>query len=90
MGTVTTNLQKRVRFFILIYYLLTLVCVDSDFGRISPELHTVLQVGAMSMFIGAMYGGTVHSRESYLDFIKNNQATAFKSHLDAKVDTLCK
>ncbi|KAF2885657.1 hypothetical protein ILUMI_20508 [Ignelater luminosus] len=55
-----------------------------DFGRISPELHTVLQVGTMSMFIGAIYGGTIHSRESYLDFIKNNQATAFKSHLDAK------
>lgn len=44
-----------------------------------------MHVGAMSCFVGALYGGVVSSRGAYMDFIKNNQATAFNDHLHAKV-----
>lgn len=33
---------------------------------------------------GAIYGGVLGSRKSYMDFMERNQATAFESHLDAK------
>jgi len=56
-----------------------------EFGRIAPEVHTIIQVACMSSFIGAMYGGFMHSRDAYLDFMKNNQATVFRDHLEAKV-----
>lgn len=39
----------------------------------------------MGFLTGAVYGGFVQSRAAYLEFMENNQATAFKSHLDAKV-----
>ena len=56
---------------------------------------TVMHVGAMSLFVGALYGGVIHSRVAYMNFIKNNQATAFNDHLEAKVSVfgwliLCK
>ena len=35
--------------------------------------------------MGAIYGGIIQSRVAYVNFMENNQATAFKSHLDAKV-----
>lgn len=40
----------------------------------------------MSLFVGACYGGVLHSRGAYVDFIKNNQATVFHDHLEAKVN----
>lgn len=36
-------------------------------------------------FIGACMGGLVRSRDAYLYFIENNQATIFKSTFEAKV-----
>lgn len=39
----------------------------------------------MGFLTGAVYGGFIHSRLAYLNFMDNNQATAFKSHFDAKV-----
>ena len=48
-------------------------------------MNNVLQTGAMSMFVGAIYGGFIQSRVAYMDFIKNNQATSFQNHWDAKV-----
>lgn len=57
----------------------------SEFGAISPELNSVYQAGFMGFLIGAIYGGVIQSREGYLSFMENNEATAFKSHLDAKV-----
>lgn len=41
----------------------------------------------MSMFVGAMYGGFMGSKVAYLDFMKNNQATVFRDHLEAKVSS---
>ncbi|EFA10175.1 RPII140-upstream gene protein [Tribolium castaneum] len=55
-----------------------------DFGEVSKELLTVLHVGGMSLFVGGIYGGVVHSRVAYVNFMKNNQATAFTDHLEAK------
>ncbi|KAJ8920116.1 hypothetical protein NQ315_011772 [Exocentrus adspersus] len=55
-----------------------------EFGNVSKEMNSVLQVGALSMFIGAMYGGVINSRSAYLEFMRTHEATSFKSHLDAK------
>lgn len=38
--------------------------------------------------MGAIYGGIIQSRVAYVNFMENNQATAFKSHLDAKVSII--
>lgn len=55
-----------------------------EFGNLSPELNSSLQVGFLGLFIGAMFGGITQSRIAYLNFMENNQATAFKNHLEAK------
>ncbi|CAH1969568.1 unnamed protein product [Acanthoscelides obtectus] len=38
----------------------------------------------MSIFVGSIYGGVVNSRKAYVDFMKNNQATSFLDHFEAK------
>ncbi|KAJ8974028.1 hypothetical protein NQ317_001816 [Molorchus minor] len=55
-----------------------------EFDTMSSEAVSVMQVGALSMFIGALYGGVIHSRPAYMEFMRNNQATSFKNHLEAK------
>ncbi|XP_055851039.1 RPII140-upstream gene protein [Episyrphus balteatus] len=55
-----------------------------EFGTISPELNSVYQAGFCGFLFGAIYGGFINSRTAYEDFMNNNQASAFKSHLDAK------
>jgi hypothetical protein len=58
----------------------------SEFGSVSSELNSIYQSGFLGAFAGAVYGGFLHSRNAYFNFIDKNQATAFKSHLDAKVN----
>ncbi|KAK5644505.1 hypothetical protein RI129_005805 [Pyrocoelia pectoralis] len=55
-----------------------------EFGRLTPELQSMISVSCTSCLIGMLYGGMTHTRETYIDFIKNNQATTFTSHLEAK------
>lgn len=55
-----------------------------EFGTISPELNFVYQSSFLSFLAGAVYGGFIQSRGAYMNFMENNQATAFQSHLDAK------
>lgn len=50
----------------------------------SPELNSIYQAGFLGFLAGAFYGGFIHSRNAYENFMDKNQATAFKSHLDAK------
>lgn len=50
----------------------------------SPELNSIYQAGFLGFLSGALYGGFIHSRNAYEGFMEKNQATAFKSHLDAK------
>lgn len=57
----------------------------SEFGGLSPELSSITQVTWLSIFVGAVYGGIHFSREAYINFIKNNQATSFQNHFEAKV-----
>lgn len=57
----------------------------SEFGRVSSEANAIYQAGFLGLFAGAVYGGFLHSRTAYFNFMDRNQATAFKSHLDAKV-----
>lgn len=51
----------------------------------STEINSIYQAAFMGFLGGAVYGGFIKSRLAYLDFMDNNQATAFKSHFDAKV-----
>lgn len=37
------------------------------------------------LFVGAFLGGFAKSRDAYLTFMENNQATIFKSTFEAKV-----
>lgn len=55
-----------------------------EFGRMSPELNSIYQAGFLGFLSGALYGGFIHSRNAYETFMDKNQATAFKSHFDAK------
>ncbi|XP_050331013.1 RPII140-upstream gene protein [Bactrocera neohumeralis] len=55
-----------------------------EFGSISSELNSIYQAGFVGFLFGAIYGGVIQSRAAYLNFMESNQATAFKSHLDAK------
>lgn len=55
-----------------------------EFDSISSELNSIYQAGFVGFLFGAIYGGVIQSRTAYLNFMENNQATAFKSHLDAK------
>uniref|UniRef100_A0A0K8TKI9 Complex I assembly factor TIMMDC1, mitochondrial n=1 Tax=Tabanus bromius TaxID=304241 RepID=A0A0K8TKI9_TABBR len=57
---------------------------SDDLGTVSSELNSIYQAGYLGAFIGGLYGGILNSRIAYLNFMENNQATAFKSHLDAK------
>lgn len=53
--------------------------------EVSIELHTVIQSTLGASVIGACFGGFVHSRNAYVYFIENNQATIFKSTRQAQV-----
>ncbi|XP_062558515.1 RPII140-upstream gene protein [Armigeres subalbatus] len=63
---------------------LYLMFTIDEFGRISNELNSIYQAGFLGFFVGACYGGFIHSRVGYLDFMEKNQATAFKTSFDAK------
>ncbi|XP_052752365.1 RPII140-upstream gene protein [Galleria mellonella] len=56
----------------------------NEFDEISPELHTVAQASLCGAFVGACMGGFTSSRQAYVYFIENNQATIFKSTMQAK------
>lgn len=55
-----------------------------EFGNMSSELNSVYQASFCGFFAGFVFGGISYSREAYLNFMENNEATAFQSHLDAK------
>jgi len=55
-----------------------------EFGTMSSEINSIYQSAFMGFLTGAIWGGFVQSRAAYVHFMENNQATAFKSHLDAK------
>ncbi|VVC96416.1 RPII140-upstream gene protein [Leptidea sinapis] len=55
---------------------------DSD--EVSLEMHNVLQASMVGVFFGVIYGGFMKSRDAYLYFLENNQATIFKSTFEAK------
>lgn len=43
-----------------------------------------MQASFFGLFVGAIYGGVMHSRTAFLGFMERNQATAFENHWDAK------
>jgi len=55
-----------------------------EFGSMSSEINSIYQSAFMGFLTGAVWGGFIQSRAAYVEFMENNQATAFKSHLDAK------
>ncbi|BES92386.1 Tim17/Tim22/Tim23/Pmp24 family [Nesidiocoris tenuis] len=57
---------------------------DDDIGTISPEISSIVQTTLLTALTGACYGGFMQSREGYLRFFENNQATQFTDHFEAK------
>ncbi|CAG9862573.1 unnamed protein product [Phyllotreta striolata] len=55
-----------------------------EFGNLTHEVRSIVQVGCMSVFVGALYGGIMSSKNAYLEFMRSNEATKFEGHLDAK------
>lgn len=55
-----------------------------EYGEMSVELHSAVQSSLCGAFFGACMGGFVRSRQAYLYFIENNQATIFKTTMQAK------
>jgi len=45
---------------------------------------SILQSSFLGFLTGSVLGGFVKSREAYLNYMENNQASTFTSHLDAK------
>ncbi|KAG8232867.1 hypothetical protein J437_LFUL012483 [Ladona fulva] len=76
-----TGLDRLQRMFTIEY---ANILTANEFDNLSPELTAVSQTSIMGLFVGALYGGLNRSKVAYLDFMEKNQATAFKSHLDAK------
>ncbi|XP_023951540.2 RPII140-upstream gene protein [Bicyclus anynana] len=56
----------------------------NDQDENSIEFQNVVQATMSGLIIGACLGGFIKSRDAYLYFIENNQATIFKSTVDAK------
>ncbi|CAH2107532.1 unnamed protein product [Euphydryas editha] len=56
----------------------------NEFDEVSVELHNVAQATMCGLFVGACLGGFAKSRDAYLHFIENNQATIFQSTFQAK------
>lgn len=56
----------------------------SEFGTMTTELNSIMQAGFLGLFFGVCYGGVTKARDAYNLFMDSNQATAFRSHLDAK------
>lgn len=87
MGPCNTNISSRVSAIAQIFARASKdLC--SEFGNLSMELVTIMNVSALSLFVGAIYGGVNYSRNTYVNFIKNNQATAFRDPIDAKVSII--
>lgn len=59
--------------------------ISSEIDEVSMELHNVAQTTMCGILVGAGLGGFAKSRDAYLTFIESNQATIFKSTLEAKV-----
>lgn len=57
----------------------------SEYDEVSPELHNVAQAAMCGFFFGGCFGGFAKSRDAYLYFIENNQATIYTSTMQAKV-----
>ncbi|CAH0727703.1 unnamed protein product, partial [Brenthis ino] len=56
----------------------------NEIEEVSMELHNVAQATMSGILVGAFLGGFAKSRDAYLTFIENNQATTFKSTFEAK------
>ncbi|PSN37424.1 RPII140-upstream protein [Blattella germanica] len=63
---------------------LYMMYTKDEFGGISPELNSAFQAGYVGLFVGACYGGIINSKVAYVNFMERNEATAFRSHLEAK------
>nr|BAN20975.1 conserved hypothetical protein [Riptortus pedestris] len=55
-----------------------------QYDNFSPEFSQIYQTTVLSGFIGACYGGFLHSRDAYLSFIERNEAAKYTDHFEAK------
>lgn len=55
-----------------------------EYDNYSPELGNIYQTTVLTGFVGACYGGFIHSRDAYLSFIEKNEASKYADHFEAK------
>lgn len=56
----------------------------SEEDPIHPAAIELLQNSMASFTVGGIYGAMIASRSAFINFIERNEATQFRSHLDAK------
>ncbi|KAF7993216.1 hypothetical protein HCN44_006276 [Aphidius gifuensis] len=56
----------------------------NEYGELRPELATATQMSTLCILGGMMFGGFLHARVAWIDFMENNHATMFANHIDAK------
>ncbi|XP_044754256.1 RPII140-upstream gene protein [Coccinella septempunctata] len=55
-----------------------------EFGEVSDEVTIIGQTAMISSFVGLVYGGVMNSSTAYTDFLRQNTASTFTSHFEAK------
>lgn len=56
----------------------------NEYGDLRPELATATQMSTLCILGGMMFGGYLNARVAWINFMENNHATMFASHLEAK------
>lgn len=57
-----------------------------EYSAISPEVASFASWVQNAAIIGCATGSIIHSKNQYMDFMENAEASRYKSHLDAKAD----
>lgn len=58
--------------------------VLSHYEYWDQKLVTIIQTATSSFVLAGIYGGIMKTRTTFIRFIENNEATMFRSHIDAK------
>lgn len=60
--------------------------ISSKYDGLSQEMASLLAYTQNAVIMGILIGGSIHSKNQYMDFMENATASQYKWHLDAKAD----